>query len=182
MLPEYDTSSSFAPSINQVSEKLDKSRDRYRKNAPRWQLLYEQKEEQKLKCEMRQKEKEENEQNEVENCSFRPSLSSEKQSILGVSVEQRTKDWNKIKNERLNAMMNMTKTKEMNECTFSPVITKKPSNKYKGCRKLEKSTRSFYGKNKMFDKEALDEISYKNAIRNIHNELLSLSIVNPNFN
>jgi len=122
---------------------------------------------------MRQKEKEENEQIELDNYSFKPLLTSERQSFVGGSVEQRTRDWKKMKNEKLNTMISMKKNKEMNECTFSPKIK---ASKYKNSRNIY--SRSFYGKRK----EGLDEVSYKNAMKGIHDELLSMSITNPNFN
>lgn len=181
MPPEHETNESFALSANQVSEKINKSRELHKKSVPRWQILYEQKEEQIKKHEMRQKEKEENEQTEIEACSFKPLLTSEHKLLPSTSVEQRTRDWNKVRSDRLSAMASMKRHREMRECTFSPLISKArplPSHHSRNCNpcSLKKDAKSYYGK-----REGMDEAGFKNAMKSIHYELLAMSITNPNF-
>lgn len=122
-----ETRSTFIPSVNHISDKIDRCKGKHKRKTPRWEQLYELKEDQKKKHEIQQEEKEKNENNEIENCPFKPLLSTEHHSVSNNSVERRTKDWDKMKNQKINAMINYKKDKEMEECTFSPIIHDAPS-------------------------------------------------------
>jgi hypothetical protein len=79
----------FTPVLNSNSRRLD---IRNKENVPRWKYLYELKKSQMVNCELRKREKQQREDEEVGKCTFYPTLIAEfKATTTRVNSSERSK-------------------------------------------------------------------------------------------
>jgi len=127
---------SFQPQINQISQIIDEKISQAKKEGlPRWEFLYELSEKQKEDKNIKRMEKEELEKNEISKYSFQPNLNNTQKPVIirsrSGSVEKRTMQWSKVKNEKIRAMADFEKNRELSGCTFKPQL----------CQPIEKSSK-----------------------------------------
>ncbi len=132
----------FAPVLSSTSEKIDRRLSERRGNVPRWEYLYKlgERGDEMLECKQRAKE-EDIERQRQEQFPFRPVLASKagnsrtpskdgstrkkpqkQRQPRGDSVEKRTQQWIEQRNLKVSAMAAARKAKELDGCTFQPMI------------------------------------------------------------
>ena len=108
---------SFRPLIKKRSEKI---LQKYEKNTQnRWEILYEQSIQQRLKIEAARKVSQENEMNDKE-CTFRPVLSTSGKNSEDIIT--RSSNWLKLKNKKISMKVEADLDRDLKECTFAPRI------------------------------------------------------------
>lgn len=99
------------PEINKNSRLIDRM---LRNSENRWDELYS----------LHSKRRPETKENDISECTFRPSILQKCKSDDPRRIHERLQSWGKFKEEKLNSMRSSVVDKSLDECTFAPVINR----------------------------------------------------------
>lgn len=122
---------SFKPKINEKSKALDSKRANPENTKPRYKNLYELDHVLKVReAELREMVEEEryikSQAKEEKECTFKPKINSKSLNRdEETDIAERAKAWQKRKEDRLVEVAKSKKERELEGCTFTPVVNKK---------------------------------------------------------